>query len=70
MNVRRIPPVDIEVVEALHYYRAIEPKLAERLTAEFEACIARIVQAEDIVIIAFASTHRRPGYWRDRLAAL
>jgi toxin ParE2 len=96
MKVRRIPPVDVEVIEALHYYRAIEPKLAERLTAEFEACIARIVhfpfgwklvapelrqcivkafpyvilytvQAEDVVIIAFANTHRRPGYWRDRL---
>ncbi len=43
MKVRRIPPVDVEVIEALHYYRAIEPKLAQRLTTEFEACIARIV---------------------------
>jgi toxin ParE2 len=97
MNVRRIPPVDDEVIEAFNYYNAIDPKLAERLTQELEACIRRIVhfpqgwkliapnlrqcvvkgfpyvviytaQDMDIVIIAFANTHRRPSYWRDRLA--
>lgn len=27
------------------------------------------VQSESIAVVAFASTHRRPGYWRDRLTS-
>jgi plasmid stabilization system protein ParE len=99
MKVRRIPPVDDEVIEAFRYYKAIEPKLAERLTDELEACVRRIVhfplgwkliapnlrqcivkgfpyvvsytvQGDEITVIAFANTHRRPAYWRERLSAL
>ncbi len=96
MNVRRLPGVDEEVIEALYYYRAIEFRLGSRLVEEFEAVIRRIVHFpkgwkpiapnlrqcglkgfpyvviyteddEEIVVVAFANTHRRPGYWRDRL---
>ncbi len=27
------------------------------------------VQSESIAVVAFANTHRRPGYWRDRLTS-
>ena len=81
MKVSRLPPVDDEVIEALHYYRAIEVRLGLRLVQEFEATIQRIVhfpkgwksigpnlrQCTVKVIIAFANTHRRPDYWRDRI---
>ena len=99
MKVSRLPPVDDEVIEALHYYRAIEARLGLRLVQEFEATIQRIVHfpkgwkpigsnlrqctvkgfpyivvysesEAEIVIIAFANTHRRPGYWRDRVKSL
>ena len=99
MKVRRLPPVDDEVIEAFQYYRAIDRTLSERLTTELETLVLRIVHfpqsgrplqgglrqcalkvfpfvlvyqvyADEIVIIAFANTHRRPGYWRDRLNAL
>jgi len=99
VKVRRLPPVDDEVIEAVQYYRAIDHKLGERLAADFEAMVLRIVHfpksgrplagdlrqcafkvfpfvliykafEDDILIIAFANTHRRPGYWRDRLTSL
>jgi plasmid stabilization system protein ParE len=99
MKVRRLPPVDFEATEAAQYYKAIDPKLSERLIKEFEASIQRIlrfphgwkpidadlrqcvvkgfpyvaiysVRGEEIIIVAFANTHRRPGYWRNRLASL
>jgi toxin ParE2 len=96
MKVRRLPPVDIEATEAAQYYKAIDPKLSDRLSQELEASIARIlrfpqgwkpldsdlrqcvvkgfpyvviyaVRNDEIIIVAFANTHRRPGYWRSRL---
>lgn len=99
MKVRRLPPADIEAVEAAQYYKAIDPKLSERLIKEFEASIERIkrfplgwkpidhdlrqcvvkgfpyvviyaVRGNEIIVIAFANTHRRPGYWRDRIAGI
>ena len=99
MRVRRLTPVDVEAIEALHYYQAIDPKLSLRLIHEFEAAVQRIVHfpkgwkpigpnlrqcavksfpyvvvysesETEIVIIAFANTHRRPGYWRDRITSL
>ena len=94
--VRRLPAVDHEIIEALHYYRAIDFKLGARLVQEFEDAVQRIVhfpegwkkigtnlrrcglknfpfvviyrhRDDEIVIVASASTHRRPGYWRDRI---
>ena len=96
-SVRRLASVDEEVVEALHYYRAIDFHLGLRLVQEFEEAIQRIVhfpqgwkevgkdirrcglkkfpfvviyryRDDEIVIIAFANTHRRPSYWRDRIS--
>jgi toxin ParE2 len=98
MKVRRLSAVDVEAIEAAQYYKAIDPKLSERLTKEFETSIERIkrfplgwktidadlrqcvvkgfpyvviyaVRGEEIIVVAFANTHRRPGYWRDRLAS-
>jgi toxin ParE1/3/4 len=99
MKVRRLPPVDEEVIDAVAYYRAIEPNLGLRLVQELESVVQRIqrfpegarqvaenlrrsplrsfpyvviyaVRDDDIVIIAFANTHRRPRYWRERLQDL
>jgi len=96
VKVRRLWPVDDEVIEAVQYYRAIDPKLSDRLIAELEATVLRLVHfpesgrplandlrqcalkvfpfvliykvlADEILIIAFANTHRRPAYWRDSL---
>ncbi|TAG28164.1 MAG: type II toxin-antitoxin system RelE/ParE family toxin [Burkholderiales bacterium] len=96
MKVRRLAPADIEAIEAAQYYKAIDPKLSDRLIKEFEASIQRIVRfpqgwkpidndlrqcvikgfpyvviyavrGEEIIVVAFANTHRQPGYWRDRL---
>jgi mRNA-degrading endonuclease RelE of RelBE toxin-antitoxin system len=94
MKVQYLSPVSAEAIEAVKYYKAIDPKLAVRLTQEFEAAVSRIVhfpldwkplgenlrkctlkgfpyvviysvRDDDIVIVAFANTHRRPQYWRD-----
>ncbi len=94
--VRRLPAVDHEIIEALHYYRAIDFQLGARLVQEFENAIQRIVhfpegwkeigrnlrrcglkkfpfviiyryRDDEITIVAFANTHRHPGYWRDRI---
>jgi len=99
VKVRRLPPVDDEVIEAFQYYLAIDRALSERLTAELETLVLRIVHfpqsgrplpgdlrqcalkvfpfvlvyrvyEDEILIVAFANTHRRPGYWRDRLNTL
>ena len=99
MRVRRLPPVDDEVIEAVQYDRAIDRQLGDRLVAELEATVLRVVHfpnrgkpltgdlrqcafkvfpfvliykaiKDEILIIAFANTHRRPGYWRDRLTSL
>lgn len=99
MKVQYLPPVNSEAIEAVRYYKAIDPKLAVRLTQEFEAAVSRIahfpqgwkplgenlrqctlkgfpyvviyaVRDDDIVIVAFANTHRHPHYWRDRLRGL
>ena len=43
MKVRRLWPVDDEVIEAVQYYRAIDPKLSDRLIAELEATVLRLV---------------------------
>jgi len=41
MLIRRLPPVDIEALEAVRYYKAIDPKLAHdwltSLTQHFAA---------------------------------
>lgn len=42
MLIRRLPPVDAEALEAVRYYKAIDPKLGIRLTEEFEAALGRI----------------------------
>ncbi len=99
MKVRRLSPVDDEVIEAVQYYRAIDHMLGDRLAAELEAMVLRLVHFpqsgrplagnlrqcalkvfpfaliykvfdDEILIIAFANTHRRPGYWRDRLTTV
>jgi plasmid stabilization system protein ParE len=99
MKVRRLQTVDAEAIEATRYYKAIDPKLSERLIKEFEASIERIqrfpngwkpidanlrqcvvrgfpyvviytVRGEEIIVVAFANTHRRPGYWRNRLTSI
>ena len=44
MKVYRLPPVDAEFIEAVFYYRGIEPGLGERLVREFEVVIQRIVR--------------------------
>ena len=95
MLIRRLPPVDIEALEAVRYYKAIDPKLGIRLVDEFDAALARInlfpygwkpispklrqcslkvfpyvviyaVTGDEIIIVALANTHRKPGYWKDR----
>ncbi len=99
MKVRRLHAVDVEAIEAAQYYKAIDPKLSERLIKEFEASIMRIqrfplgwkpidpdlrqcvvkgfpyvviyaFRHDEIIVVAFANTHRRPGYWRGRLVSL
>ena len=94
--VRRLPAVDHEIIEARHYYRAIDFQLGARLVQEFANAIQRIVhfpegwkeigrnlrrcglkkfpfviiyryRDDEITIVAFANTHRRPGCWRDRI---
>jgi hypothetical protein len=39
MKVRQLPAAEIEAVEAAQYYKAIDPKLSDRLTQEFEATL-------------------------------
>lgn len=96
MKVRRLAPVDAEVLDALAYYSAIDPALGLRFTKAFEEAIQRIAYMpsswrpigqscrryalqtfpyiviyalleDEVVIVAFAHTHRRPNYWRERL---
>ena len=96
MLIRRLPPVDAEALEAVRYYKTIDPKLGIRLVDEFEAALSRInhfphgwkpitpklrqcslkgfpyvviytVTNDEIIIVALANTHRKPGYWRARI---
>jgi toxin ParE2 len=96
MKVRQLPAAEIEALEAAQYYKAIDPRLSDRLTLEFEASLQRMVRfplgwkpigdnlrqcgikgfpyvviyavfADEIIVVAFANTHRRPGYWQSRL---
>jgi toxin ParE2 len=96
MKVRQLPAAEIEAVEAAQYCKAIDPKLSDRLTQEFEATLQRMIRfpqgwrpigenlrqcgikgfphvviyavfLDEIIVVTFANTHRRPGYWRNRL---
>ena len=60
MKVRRLLPVDDEVIEAVHYYSAIEFE-------GFPYVVIYATLSDEIVVVAFANTHRRPGYWRERI---
>jgi len=95
--IRRLPPVDVEALEAVRYYKAIDPKLAHDWLTSLIAGLRRIslfphgwkpispklrqcslkvfpyvviyaVAGNEIIIVALANTHRKPGYWKDRLA--
>ena len=34
----------------------------------FPYVVIYLLRADEITVVAFANTHRRPNYWRDRLA--
>jgi plasmid stabilization system protein ParE len=53
-----------------HYpngWRALDDRLRQCVVRGFPYVIIYSVVQDGVVIVAFAHTHRRPGYWRDRL---
>ncbi len=68
MKVRRLPPVDDEVIPQSG--RPLQGGLRQCALKVFPFVLVYQVYVDEIVIVAFANTHRRPGYWRDRVNAL
>jgi len=48
----------------------LEQDIRRRLTRIFPFAILYTVEEEHILIVAVMHCHRRPGYWRTRVAAL
>lgn len=48
-------------------WRPIDDALRQRRLKVFPYVFIYAVRADVIAVIAFAHTHRRPQYWRDRL---
>lgn len=45
----------------------ISPRARRCLTARFPYGVIYTIAGEEVRIVAVAHSHRRPGYWRDRL---
>ncbi len=48
-------------------WHPIDLELRQRRLKSFPYVFVYGVAADSIQVIAFANTHRRPGYWRDRI---
>jgi len=66
-----------EIEEALHHiqqfpdgWHPLGDGLRQLRLKSFPYVMIYTVDADKIGIVAFANTHRRPGYWRDRLNTL
>lgn len=65
-----------EIEDALHLiqrfplgWRPIDDELRQRRLKSFPYVFIYTVRGDVIGMIAFANSHRRPGYWRDRLGS-
>jgi toxin ParE2 len=48
-------------------WHPLDGGLRQRRLKSFPYVVVYAVRSDVIAVVAFASTHRRPGYWRDRL---
>jgi toxin ParE2 len=48
-------------------WRPLDEGLRQRRIKSFPYVVIYHVHGDIILVIAFANTHRRPGYWRDRI---
>jgi len=44
-----------------------EPGLRRRLARRFPYAVVYLEAADEVLVVAVAHGHRRPGYWRDRV---
>ena len=54
----------------VHYpegWRRLTPELRQCRLRSFPFVVIYTLRPPDIVVVALANTHRRPGYWKDRL---
>ncbi len=49
-------------------WKPLEDELRQRRLRVFPYVFIYALRADVIAVVAFANTHRRPPYWRDRLA--
>jgi toxin ParE2 len=48
-------------------WKPIDANLRQCVVKGFPYVVIYALRGEEIIVVAFANTHRRPGYWRDRL---
>lgn len=63
MNVRLLSPAQHELDEAVAWYAVQAPGLGDAFLIE----TIKTQDGDDLLVIAIAHQHRKPGYWRDRL---
>ena len=51
-------------------WRPIDADLRQCMVKGFPFVVIYALRNEEIIVVALANTHRRPGYWRDRLKNL
>lgn len=51
-------------------WQPIDLGLRQRRLKSFPYVLVYGIGSDSIQVIAFANTHRRPGYWRDRITSL
>ncbi len=51
-------------------WKPIDEKLRQCVVKGFPYVVIYAVVKNEIIIVAFANTHRRPGYWRNRLSMI
>lgn len=70
---RLIQEFEVVIQRIVHFpqgSRLIAPNLRQCALKAFPFVVIYALQENQITVVAFANTHRRPDYWRQRLNSL
>lgn len=59
--------IERTIAEHPEWFPVIEPGIRRALMKGFRYSVFFIVRADEVIVVAVAHQHRRPGYWRERL---
>ena len=73
LGARRVQEFEDAIQRIAHFpqgWREIGANLRRCGLKKFPFVVIYSYRDGEIIIVAFANTHRRPGYWRDRITSL